>query len=52
VAYSGAGLPLAYAVMSALSASVSFGLLNMYACTAEAAFYERAGGVLRYKDEV
>jgi uncharacterized membrane protein len=40
-----------YAIVSSVISAVTFGLLQMYIGTSEAAFYERATGLLKYTDE-
>jgi uncharacterized membrane protein len=42
---------IAYAVIVSVATGVAAGMLYMYMGTATAAFYERAGGLLRYFDE-
>ncbi|MDR3225043.1 MAG: DUF975 family protein [Clostridiales Family XIII bacterium] len=41
-----------YAIISSLISGVTVGLLQMYQGTSEAAFYERATGLLKYVDEM
>ncbi|MDR1292617.1 MAG: DUF975 family protein [Clostridiales Family XIII bacterium] len=45
------GLPL-YTIIAGVIACVAFGLLYVYNGTAVAAFYERASGILKYRDEI